>query len=190
MVGAMNRSLSVVALFLVLGLGACGTPPGREPPSPVAALDLARYAGRWFELAKYPNRFQAQCIGDTTAEYELLPDGAVKVTNRCRVAGGEIDQAIGRAERVEDGSVARLKVRFAPDWLSWVPLVWGDYWVIDLDPAYSLAAVSDPDRRYLWILSRTPSVDEGRYRALLTRLQQAGFETSRLESTRQNSTER
>ena len=183
---ARGLSSAALALSLVLSLGACGVNSGGEPPAAVASLDLGRYQGHWFELAKYPNRFQTQCAGDTTADYELLPDGAVQVTNRCRTAGGATDQAVGRAERPDAGSEGRLKVRFAPRWLSWLPFVWGDYWVIDLDPDYSLAAVSDPKREFLWILSRSPSVDSARYSELIGRLRQSRFDTSRIVMTQQS----
>lgn len=176
-------SLVIAALAALAGCAAASHDP---PLTPIASLDLNRYGGRWFELAKYPNRFQTQCVADTTARYDLLPDGAVRVTNRCQVADGSFDEAVGRAERTGEGSEAKLKVRFAPRWLSWLPMVWGDYWVIDLDPDYTLAAVSEPERRYLWILSRTPSVEPGRFQALLTRLQGQGFDTGKLEMTRQD----
>jgi len=78
-----------------------------------------------------------------------------------------------------------LEVRFAPAWLSWVPMVWGNYWVIDLDPAYQLVAVSEPSREYLWVLSRTPTVDAAAYQALLGRLQAQGFDLSKLERSAQ-----
>jgi apolipoprotein D and lipocalin family protein len=78
-----------------------------------------------------------------------------------------------------------LKVRFAPAWLSWLPQVWGDYWVIDLDDDYQLAAVSEPSREYLWVLSRTPRVDANTYNALLKRLSAQGFDLSKLERSPQ-----
>jgi len=110
----------------------------------------------------------------------------VKVVNRCRTADGSMDQAIGRAERVGEGDEAKLRVRFAPQWLGWLPFVWGKYWVIDLDADYSLAAIGEPGRNYLWILSRTPSVDPARYQALLARLRAQGYDPARLRTTVQN----
>jgi apolipoprotein D and lipocalin family protein len=79
-----------------------------------------------------------------------------------------------------------LEVRFAPDWTAWLPLVWGAYWVLDLDSEYQLAAVGDPTRSYLWILSRTPAVSANQYERLLLRLKVMGFDISKLEKTRQN----
>lgn len=159
-----------------------------QPPGPlttIAALDVPRYMGTWFEIAKYPNRFQKMCLSDTSAEYKPLPAGTVQVTNRCRKENGAIEDAIGEARQIGPATSPKLEVRFAPAWLSLLPFVWGDYWVIDLDADYQLAAVSEPKREYLWVLSRTPTVSAEAYQALLARLQAQGFDTNRLERTRQ-----
>jgi apolipoprotein D and lipocalin family protein len=133
-----------------------------QTPPPVRAVpfvDLDRYAGDWFEIARFPNRFQRQCIGDVRATYARRPDGRVDVVNRCRVAEGETE-ARGVARIVDERTSAKLKVRFAPAWLSWFPMVWGDYWIIGLAPDYSWAVVGDPGRDYLWILARAPNLDD------------------------------
>ncbi|MDN4054759.1 lipocalin family protein [Massilia sp. YIM B02763] len=176
-------------LLLSALLGACAVaqaePAAAPRVVPIPRLDVPRYMGTWYEIAKYPNRFQKDCAGFTTATYTLQPDKTVQVANRCRRAGGTPDQAIGSARQIGGPASATLKVRFAPRWLSFLPMVWGDYWVIDLDPAYSLVAVSEPTREYLWILSRTPAVPHDAYEALLERLQRQGFDLSKLEKTRQ-----
>nr|WP_263770528.1 lipocalin family protein [Propionivibrio soli] len=160
-----------------------GRTPVHPPLVPIASLDVPRYMGRWYEIAKYPNRFQKKCASDTRAEYSLLADGRVKVLNRCRTASGEPDIAEGVARQVGGKESARLEVRFAPAWLSFLPAVWGDYWVIDLDADYRLVAVSEPKREYLWILARTPEVDQVAYASLLKRLKGRGFDPERLETT-------
>jgi apolipoprotein D and lipocalin family protein len=104
--------------------------------------------------------------------------------NRCRNESGEFDEALGQARQIGGSSSPRLKVRFAPVWLSFLPFVWGDYWVIDLDADYQLAAVSEPKREYLWILSRTPQPNAQQYTALLDRLRAKGLDVGRLEPTR------
>lgn len=156
-----------------------------EPLTAVDRLDVGRYLGTWYEIAKYPNRFQAKCVADTQALYRRRDDGQIDVINRCRQADGAMTEAVGRARQVGAADSPRLEVRFAPAWLSWLPMVWGDYWVIDLDPAYQLAAVSEPSREYLWVLSRTPTVDASAYQALLERLQAKGFDLSKLDKTAQ-----
>jgi apolipoprotein D and lipocalin family protein len=155
-----------------------------QPLQPIEALDVPRYMGRWYEIAKYPNRFQRKCTGDTQATYALNQDGTVAVTNTCKIENGETEEALGVARQIGQSGSPKLEVRFAPAWLSFIPLVWGDYWVIDLDPGYQLAAVGEPKREYLWILSRTPQVKPNDYAALLERLRAKGYDTSKLEPTR------
>jgi apolipoprotein D and lipocalin family protein len=153
----------------------------------IPSLDVARYMGTWFEIAKYPNWFQKKCTnGGTRAEYTPMSDGRVQVTNRCRLASGKMDEAIGVARQVGPATSAKLEVRFAPSWLSFLPFIWGNYWVIDLDDDYQLVAVSEPKKEYLWILSRTPKVDPVSYNALMNRLRQRGFDLEKLEVTKQD----
>jgi len=142
--------------------------------------------GTWFEIAKFPNWFQKKCTGDTKAEYSLKSDGMVQVINRCRLESGEMSEAVGAARQVGPAASPKLEVRFAPKWLSFLPMVWGAYWVIDIDENYQLVAVSEPKREYLWILARTPHVDPNEYKNLLTRLSQKGFDLSKLEITKQD----
>lgn len=176
----MPRSLN--ALLLATALLAVPAAHAEAPPlQPIEQLDLERYLGLWHEVAKYPNRFQKQCVADTTAKYALREDGRVQVVNRCRTGDGSFDTAVGVGRLVGEKGSPKLEVRFAPAWLSWVPLVWGNYWVIDLDADYTLAAVSEPSREYLWILSRTPEVQPERLNALIARLEARGFDVSRIE---------
>ena len=162
------------------------TSPANQPLMTIPALDAARYMGAWFEIAKYPNKFQKQCIGNAKADYTLLPDRRVKVVNRCRIAGGETAEITGTARQVGASTSPKFEVRFAPAWLSFIPAVWGDYWVIELDDNYQLAAVSEPKREFLWILSRSPKLDAASYGALLAKLRQKGFDTQKLELTSQD----
>lgn len=177
-------------LTLALALAFSGHTTAQETNKPEAlvsieALDVPRYMGRWYEIAKYPNSFQKKCIGSTSAEYALEASGEVSVTNRCRLENGETSEAIGTARQVGDARSPKLKVRFAPAWLAWLPAVWGNYWVIDIDTDYQLVAVSEPRREYLWILSRTPKVPGVAYEALLQRLSANGFDLQKLEITPQ-----
>ncbi len=149
----------------------------------IAALDVPRYMGTWYEIAKFPNWFQKKCVADTRAQYSAQPDGKVQVINRCRQENGDMTEAVGAARQMGDKNSPKLQVRFAPAWLSFIPAVWGDYWVIDLDPAYQLVAVSEPKREYLWVLSRTPKVDQAAYDALLGRLVSMGFDIKRLDKS-------
>jgi apolipoprotein D and lipocalin family protein len=182
---AMRRWLLALALMFSAGPLQAQTGAATASLQAIASLDVPRYLGRWYEIAKFPNRFQQQCVADTSADYSLLPDGSLQVLNQCRRSNGEMQQALGAARQVGGGNSARLQVRFAPAWLSLLPFVWGDYWVIDLDADYQLVAVSEPRREYLWILSRSQKPDPARYAALLDRLRGMGFSLERLEITRQ-----
>jgi apolipoprotein D and lipocalin family protein len=161
------------------------TPAPLPPVSTIATLDVPRYMGTWYEIAKFPNRFQAKCIANTRARYLAQTDGSVQVLNSCVTVDGSTIDALGRAIQVGATTSPKLQVRFAPAWLSWLPQVWGDYWVIDLDADYQLVAVSDSKREYLWVLSRTPQVNVKAYDALLERLKAQHFEVQKLEHTTQ-----
>ena len=151
----------------------------------IASLDVPRYMGTWYEIAKFPNRFQAKCVANTRARYLAQTNTTVQVLNSCETADGSIIDALGLAKQVGGETSPKLEVRFAPAWLSWLPMVWGDYWVIDLDADYQLAAVSDSQREFLWVLSRTPQVSAKAYDALLERLKAQHFDVSKLERTPQ-----
>lgn len=161
------------------------TPTALPPINTIASLDVQRYMGTWYEIAKFPNRFQAKCVANTRARYLAQTDGSVQVLNSCVMADGSTIDALGLAKQIGTTTSPKLQVRFAPAWLGWLPMVWGDYWVIDLDANYQLAAVSDSQREYLWVLSRAPQVNAKAYDALLERLKAQHFEVQKLERTEQ-----
>ena len=177
-----------VAGLLMLLLAALVVKAGKkehEPLRVVPSVDLARYAGRWYEVARLPNRFQEKCAGDVTADYTLVKADRIKVVNRCRKADGATTEAEGLA-RLKDrkGTNSRLKVRFAPSFFSLLPFVWGDYQIIEIAPDYSYALVGDPSRKYLWLLSRTTRMDEETYSRLVESARAEGFDVSRLIRTK------
>lgn len=147
-------------------------------PLPVAPeVDLERYQGKWFEIARLPARFERKCMGDVTAEYVLRGDGTVQVVNTCRNWGGVWKKAKGVATtRDRRGPKSKLRVRFF-----WP--FYGDYWILQLDPGYQWALVGTPDRRYLWILSRKPELDGGIYAQLLSKARQLGFDVDKVRRT-------
>jgi apolipoprotein D and lipocalin family protein len=173
-----------LAIYLT-GVAAMSPAHASDPVRSIPAVDLTRYSGTWYEIARYPNWFQRQCIGEVTAEYSLEPSGRIRVVNRCRKADGTMDSAEGVAKRTPGAPDSQLKVRFAPAVLSFIPAVWGDYWIIGLAPDYSYAVVGDPSRKYLWILSRTPRLESPAYDEALETAQANGFDPNRLERTRQ-----
>lgn len=152
----------------------------------VASVDLKRYGGKWYEIARYPNKFQKNCVGNTTATYTLKENNRLEVVNECLEKDGSVDRAKGEARIVDKTTNAKLEVRFAPSLLSFIPAVWGDYWIIDLADDYSYAAIGDPDRKYFWILSRTPKLDDAVYQDILRRAEKLGFDPAKVEKTPQN----
>jgi len=165
---------------LVVLVAGVGGPKDKLPPvETVKGVDLARYMGKWFEIAAFPQRFQKGCHC-TTAEYELMDKGCVRVVNTCRRGGadGKVSRAIGKAWVVPNSGNARLKVQF----------FWpfkGNYWIIDLAEDYSYAVVGDPTRKYLWILSRTPLMEPALYTEIVARAAAQGFDTSQLVTSDQ-----
>jgi apolipoprotein D and lipocalin family protein len=160
-------------VFVPSSRAAATGPPLQTVPS----VDLSRYAGTWYEIASYAQRFQKGCTG-TSATYTLRDDGNVDVLNRCArdSLGGRVTIARGRARVVDTNTNAKLKVSFF-----WP--FWGDYWIIDLGRDYEYAVVGHPGRKYLWILSRTPAMDTTAYEGILERLRAQGYDTSRLVRT-------
>lgn len=172
------RRLAVpfLALPLLAVLGCAGRP---EPLPVVEHVNLERYLGTWYEIARYPAPFQEGCTA-TTATYSLREDGEIRVMNRCHVGSpsGELREAEGRARVVDPETNAKLEVTFF-----WP--FWGDYWILALDDEYRWSLVGEPRRKYLWILSRTPVMSEETYRAILQRLPALGYDPDRLIVTEQ-----
>lgn len=171
----MNRFFYVQIFFLAMCSLSCQSPASDLEAVPF--VDLNRYAGKWYDIASFPQRFQKGCHR-TTAEYSLSDKGFVIVENRCNKdsLNGKESYIKGKAFVVPGTNNAKLKVQF----------FWpfkGDYWVIDLAEDYSYAVVSEPGKKYLWILSRTPVMDEAIYKQITDRLLAKGFDLSKLKLT-------
>jgi apolipoprotein D and lipocalin family protein len=178
----MNKKIAAAGMFVLFVSMLVRAEKKEKTPLGVApSVDLARYSGRWYEVARLPNRFEEKCASDVTADYTLLGADRVKVVNQCRKKDGRTSKAEGEARLADkNGANSRLKVRFAPGFLSLLPFVWGDYQIIELAPDYSHALVGEPGRKYLWILSRTPRMDEAAYRRLSERAASEGFDVTKL----------
>lgn len=180
----MKRLPVRMALICLLITIPVAIPVATAAPAPLATvpeLDVSRYVGAWHQIAHFPNRFQADCVGETTADYSLLPDGRLRVRNRCRLADGTFDEALGVARRnAAYDQPGILQVRFAPAWLSFLPGVWGDYWILALEDDYSAVLIGTPSREYLWILARTSTLPDPVREKLLAIAADAGFDVSRL----------
>ena len=124
----------------------------------VEHVELPRYLGTWYEIARKPMRFEDAGARDITATYSLDESGAVCVVNACLNAEGEVEVSTGLATPI-DASNARLEVSFLPQGLRWIPFARGDYWILRLDEGYRTALVGEPGRKYLWLLHREPRMD-------------------------------
>jgi apolipoprotein D and lipocalin family protein len=176
----MSARLRFALAFLLMLTGM--TPPRAlgEPMQTVPHVDLTRYQGRWYEVARLPLRWENKCASAVTATYTLRSDGKVDVLNQCKKSDGSSTQSHGTARlATNDGSHSKLKVTF----------FWpfsGDYWILDLDPEYRWVLVGAPNARNLWLLSRTPALDKEVLDRLIQRAAQLGFDTSKLMYTKQD----
>ena len=168
----------VVSSVLLVGC------PVANPPETAAFVDIERYMGTWYEIAKFPQFFQRGLVG-VTAEYTLEDDGRVRIRNQGfrDTLDGEETSIEGYATVVDTATNAKLRVQFDPFPASLFP---GDYWIIEVGNDYEYAVVSNPTRQTLWILSRTPSMDDALYDDIVSRLAVDGFETDRLVPTLQD----
>jgi len=181
----LSRALvgAAVAAAAVVSLSACATLFDRHPvgnravPEPARSVDIQRYLGRWYEIARYEQGFQRGCEG-VTADYSLRPDGQIRVVNRCRKPDGRTSEARGRAKIADRATNAKLKVSFFGPFF-------GDYWVLDRAEDYSWSIVGEGSGRYLWILTREPTPGEARIAELIDRARAMGYDTSMLRRTTQ-----
>lgn len=171
----------LLAHFILLTLLLSCSSSNYPPLDVVDEVDINRYIGKWYEIALLPNSFEEGC-NCTTAEYSIIDSVTIRVTNTCNKdsVNGEIDKANGKAFVVDGSNNAKLKVQF----------FWpfkGDYWIIDLDEVnYQYAIVGSPNRKYLWILARTPKMDESLYKSLVDKCKAMNFDVSKLVLTNQD----
>ena len=180
--GSLGRHLALAVLCFTLG--ACAGVGSKGDLPTVTSVDLSRYVGTWYEIARLPMWFQRHCV-DSKAIYSGRPDGLVGVHNECVTESGGVEQVEGVASVVDPKTNARLTVVFD----NWFARLFGssregNYWILDLDPEYRTAMVGTPDRRYLWILSRIPQLEDSTYQRLVERARQLGYPVSDLIKAR------
>lgn len=146
---------------------------GNTEPVTVSYVNLKKYIGLWYEIAKIPNRFQKKCSANTTAMYSFNENGTIKVVNSCTQQDGEINSAEGLARVVDKNTNSRLEVSFVS--IFGLHLFWGDYWIIGLSDDYSYAVIGTPDRKYGWILARTKNLEEDKLKEAYDILTKNGY---------------
>jgi len=171
-----------ITVFLLFFLGGINTVQSQDL-STVDSVDLDRYTGTWYEIAKIPNRFQKKCAKNTTATYKLMENGKIRVINECITAEGESTKATGVARVVDDKTNSKLEVSFVS--ILGLNLFWGDYWIIGLHENYEWAIIGNPSRKYGWILSRTPSLTDADLDKIYTILREKGYNPDEFEMTEQ-----
>jgi apolipoprotein D and lipocalin family protein len=147
------------------------------PPLRTVTMELPKYMGQWYEVARLANRFQKSCVSATLIRYSLRSDGKFDLYNECKDASGKLvtSTAVGRKADPR-GPDSKMKVTFLRPFSA-------DYWVIDLDQDYKWAMTGQPSRDYLWILSREPRIDESLYERLVASAKTLGFDVNKLVRT-------
>ncbi|MCU7491007.1 MAG: lipocalin family protein [Bacteroidota bacterium] len=175
---------TALTLVLVLAGIVSSQEKKTDEPQTVPFVDLKSYAGLWYEIARIPNRFQKNCTGNTTAEYSLREDGRINVTNSCDEEDGKRNVATGIARIVEESTNSKLEVSFFS--ILGIRPFWGDYWIIGLDKDYQYAVIGSPDRKYGWILSRTPKLPAEKLNEAWEILKKQGYDPKSFQITRQD----
>jgi apolipoprotein D and lipocalin family protein len=165
-------------LSLLLITASFATDQTQAPLTTVAHVDLDRYMGEWYVIARYPDRSEKECESDFSAVYSPLKNGKIRIVESCRKKNGIMKEENGYAKVTDSKTNAKLNVT------SLGPV--RDYWIVDLDPDYRYAVVSEPKREYLWILSRTPQMPPDDYDQVLARIRELGFDSDRLIKSKQD----
>ena len=181
----MNNYLVAIFGISILFLISCASSQNKDFPTltTVEQVDLNKYVGLWYEVAKIPNSFQDHCAYGTTAEYKLQKDGSIQVINKCYDENGETDIADGVANILDKKTNAKLEVSFV-SFLGIRPF-WGDYWIIGLDENYLWAIVGTPGRKYGWVLSRTPSLPDETMQMIFSILKEQNYNPDSFEMSEQ-----
>jgi apolipoprotein D and lipocalin family protein len=170
---SIAKIISIVTVVLVMFVKDCNATNDPHPVTSVQNVDLARYMGLWYEIARFDHFFQEGCRG-STASYTLSPAGEVEVINRCvKEKDNSLREAKGRAWSVDPNGNGRLKISFFWPFRT-------DYWIIDLGREYEYAVVGSPNRKYLWILARKPVMDKDVYKHILDLVAKQGFDLEKL----------
>jgi apolipoprotein D and lipocalin family protein len=174
----------LMSLLMILSFGFSAYADKNEAPlTTVDSVDLTRYVGKWYEVASIPASFQRKCLRSVTAEYSILDDGDIKVVNSCDEKNGKKNVAVARAKIADAETNAKLKVAFFKFLGHYVFLFAGDYWIIDLDPNYQWAVVGAPNRKFGWILARTPTLPQSTLNEIAQGLADKGYNPCHLQTT-------
>ena len=171
---------------VLIGLGMATMAYAKNKPlHTVEKVELDKYLGVWYEVARKPMYFQNKCDRDVSATYTLNENGNIGVDNRCYTKDGQLNQSIGEAFIQNAPFNTKLKVSFLPESVRWLPVGRGDYWVLKIDDAYQTVLVGEPRRRYLWVLSRSAQTDQAVVKEYLNYAQSTGYDIGDVIHTKQ-----
>lgn len=148
----------------------------------VSNFNLEKYLGTWYEIARLPMKYQPEDSTDLSAVYSLNENGKVRVQNRCLDADKKLDESIGEAT-VIDAEHGKLEVSFLPEGFRWIPFTKGDYWVLKIDENYQTVLIGEPNQKFLWVLHRSPSLDENTKAEYLAYATSIGYDLTDLIHT-------
>ncbi|OTG94471.1 hypothetical protein B9T24_11985 [Acinetobacter sp. ANC 4654] len=171
---------------VLIGLGAATLAYAQTKPlQTVDKVQLDRYLGVWYEIARKPMYFENKCNRDVTATYTLNENGNVIVNNRCLSKDGQLQQSIGEAFVQNAPFNTKLKVSFLPEAIRWLSVARGDYWILKIDDDYQTVLVGEPRRKYMWVLSRSAQPDQAVVNEYLEYAKSVGYNLTDLIHTKQ-----
>ena len=171
---------------VLIGLGAATLAYAQTKPlQTVDKVQLDRYLGVWYEIARKPMYFENKCSRDITATYTLNENGNVSVTDRCLSKDGQLQQSIGEAFVQNAPFNTKLKVSFLPEAIRWLSVARGDYWILKIDDDYQTVLVGEPRRKYMWVLSRSAQPDQAVVNEYLEYAKSVGYNLTDLIHTKQ-----
>lgn len=156
-----------------------------DPLQAVEKIELNKYLGTWHEVVRKPLYFQRKCDSNVIANYSLNKNGNIKVDNSCYTKDGKFKQTIGEAFVQNAPSNSKLKVSFLPKIIRWLPVGRGDYWVLKIDENYETVLVGEPDKKYMWILSRSQQPQPEVVQEYLNYAESIGYDLSDVIKTKQ-----
>lgn len=171
---------------LLMGLSAVTTVHAKDQPlKTVDKVELDRYLGVWYEVARKPLSFQNKCDRNVTATYTLNENGNVTVDNKCLMKDGKTTQSLGEAYIQNAPFNTKLKVSFLPGAVRWLPIGRGDYWILKIDEDYQTVLVGEPERKYMWVLSRTQQPSAEVLKEYLDYAKSVGYDLGDIINTKQ-----
>jgi len=179
-------AFAITALILTFKVDAQANESNIQEVTAVEKININRYAGKWYEIARFPMFFERNCASDVTATYYIdsKEPSKVIVNNQCRKLDGNFIQSLGEATPVDESN-SKLQVTFLPSFLRWLPIGKAPYWILKIDQNYQTALVGNPNHNYLWILSRTPQINDSTYQSYVEEAKRQGYDISKLQHTTQ-----